>query len=46
MPSFSAQWICAKLGGLAMIQSATNGFAADSELESSSDGSVMPSPAL
>ena len=27
MPSFSAQWQCAKLGGFAMIASATNGFA-------------------
>ena len=31
MPSFSAQWIWAKLGGLAMMQSATKGLAAGSE---------------
>jgi hypothetical protein len=31
MPSFSAEWIWAKLGGLAMMQSATKGLAAGSE---------------
>lgn len=29
MPSFSAIWMCAKLGGFAIMASATNGFSAE-----------------
>lgn len=48
-PSFSAQWMWAKLGGLAMIASATNGLEEPAVLAESIgplsvSGAEMPSP--
>ncbi|KAI6804404.1 hypothetical protein KC361_g78 [Hortaea werneckii] len=55
IPSFSAQWMCAKLGGLAMMTSATKGLllsspvagllAVQSSIDSSDASAPVPSPA-